>query len=72
MSEIEIGQRVFHRRADLFGTVKGLRTKDGQNLATVKYEWPWDPQADPVEVPSAALSDALEVALKQLALELLR
>lgn len=58
MSDLKIGERVFHRRADLFGRVTALRTKDGQNLAAVKYEWPWDPAKDAVEVPCAELVEA--------------
>ena len=60
---VQIGQRVYHRRADLFGTVKALRTRSGENLAVVKYEWPWDPESDPVEVSCAALVDAAETEM---------
>lgn len=63
MTDLRLGQRVFHRRADGFGTVKALRTKDGQNLAAVQYEWPWDPKADPFEVPCSELVDEYDAPL---------
>jgi len=49
-----VGLRVFHRRADMFGVVKVIQGK----LAFVKYEWPYDPAADAVEVPVSELRPA--------------
>ena len=48
---IQVGDRVFHRRADLFGRVTSIK---GDN-ATVRYEWPWDPEASEV-IPLVELS----------------
>ncbi len=57
MGKIITGQRVFHRRADAFGTVV-LLTGDA---ALVKYEWPFDPKWEPQRVPLAELVSAWEV-----------
>ena len=58
---LQVGQRVFNRRSDLFGVIQEI---DG-SIAKVKYEWPYDPAAPPTEVPLGSLvsdSIALEAA----------
>lgn len=40
------GERVYHRRADLFGKIQILDNE----YALVKYEWPCDPAAPPTTV----------------------
>ncbi len=57
MNEVWLNQRVFHRRADLFGHVKEIES----GSAYVKYEWPYDRNAEPVRVPMSELQDAYEV-----------
>jgi hypothetical protein len=49
-----VGERVYHRRADLFGVIKTIR--DG--YAVVKYEWPNDPSAAPTTILLTELSYA--------------
>jgi hypothetical protein len=49
-----VGERVYHRRADLFGIIKTIA--DG--YAVVKYEWPNDPNAAPTTVLLTQLSYA--------------
>lgn len=58
-AEVEgmVGLRVYHRRADLFGKVLSV---DGA-MASVKYEWPYDPAAEARVVPVRELVSALEV-----------
>lgn len=46
-SMINVGDRVYHRRSDLFGSVESI--DDGR--ARVKYEWPFDQSAEPRDVP---------------------
>jgi hypothetical protein len=47
---ISTGDRVYHRKSDLFGRVVSI---NGSN-ATVRYEWPWDPKA---QYPDSSLED---------------
>lgn len=49
--EIREGDRVFHRRADMFGRVESL----GDGSALVRYEWPCDPGAEPSDIPLGEL-----------------
>lgn len=51
------GERVYHRKADLFGSI---RTLDSE-YALVKYEWPNDPDAVPTSVLLSVLVHADEV-----------
>lgn len=44
---VEEGQRLYHRRSDLIGTVERVEG----DRAWIKYELPWDPAADAEEVP---------------------
>lgn len=48
---LEVGDRVYHRRADLFGTVVDYR----KITVLIRYDWPYDPKAEPVWVPMAEL-----------------
>jgi|GEM_PF-6737923 len=48
------GLRVYHRARDLFGWVKSVQG----NQALVKYEWPWDPKAEPEMIETAELDFA--------------
>lgn len=50
------GDRVFHRRRDLFGTVVEVDYRLDEDRALVKYEWPWDPKAPPESVAVKELS----------------
>lgn len=54
MSELAIKQRVYHRRADLFGRIEVVEG----DVAKVKYEWPWDPEGPPRSVPLIELIPA--------------
>jgi hypothetical protein len=51
-----VGDRVYHRRADLFGKVMALSY--AENRAAVKYEPPWNQASDPVRVPLSELRRA--------------
>lgn len=57
--KVVVGQRVLHRRADLFGRVERIEGTD----AFVKYEWPWDPDAPPEKVPADQLTPATDGVL---------
>lgn len=43
---LDIGERVYHRRADLFGRIEHLADVHGfgdlKQVAFVRYEWPHD------------------------------
>ena len=52
-----VGDRVYHRRADMFGSIKAMANFERMS---VKYEWPYDPAAEPVEVPFNELVHATE------------
>jgi len=47
--KIQVGTRVYHRRADGFGVVKSMLNENGDVATTavthavVAYEWPWEP-----------------------------
>jgi hypothetical protein len=45
-----VGDQVFHRRADLYGRVVAPLPDSG-SAYFVKYEWPYDPNANPTLVP---------------------
>ena len=62
MNQIILGQRVYHRRADLFGTIVLIES----GYAHVKYEWPYDPDAEARCVPVSELQDAYEVEMRYL------
>jgi hypothetical protein len=51
-SRFVVGERVYWRRRDLFGSVEEAEV-DGHVL--VKLEWPWDPNAPAERAPAAAL-----------------
>lgn len=52
---IEVNKRVFHRHADLYGTVE--RFNDDGTVAFVKYEWPYDPAAPAAPIAVEELTD---------------
>lgn len=58
----EVGSRVFHRGHDLFGKIVSIHTNDlakpPYQFANVKYEWPYDPKAEPEPVPLEELDAA--------------
>lgn len=53
----QVGERVFHRRLDLFGMVIAIDYRLDEDRASVKYEWPYDPNADPEIVSVKELSE---------------
>lgn len=57
MSSLKQGDRVYHRRSDLFGRIEALH----HTIAAVKYEWPYDPEAEASDVPLAELIPDYEV-----------
>lgn len=56
------GDRVFHRRADAFGRVEKIDRRLDEDRVLVKYEWPFDPNAKPFDVPLKELVPAFEVS----------
>lgn len=51
-----LGQRIYHRRADLFGRIETFMPD--KVSASVKYEWPYDAAADAKLVPVSELMHA--------------
>lgn len=52
-----VNQRVYYRRGDLFGTIRELDSTS----ALVKFEWPYDPAAEPERRELNQLQPAYEV-----------
>lgn len=53
------GTRVYRRRSDLFGVL--CETPSDAATVLVKWEWPWDPAAEPEKVLVSELVLASEV-----------
>lgn len=58
-NRLRLEDRVFHRRADLFGQLREI--EPGGEFGLVKYEWPVAVGSDPVRVPMRELVPAHEV-----------
>lgn len=52
MGELDVGDRVYVRRRDLFGRIEAEAPDHGPGHFLVKYELPYDPKA-PAEVAKA-------------------
>lgn len=57
MGPLREGERIYHRRMDLFGSVKSVDATH----ALVKYEYPYDSEAEPVRVSKDELISASEM-----------
>ena len=61
--DLHEGQRVYHRHRDLFGYIVSIDRRLDDDRALVKYEWPWDPEKPPEDVPLKELVSALSVGV---------